>query len=98
MAANSSAPGTPTSSAMTTASPALLHFQSPDVMRFLGRKGGHANVRGELISSCKRRPEGVRVKHWVAGNSIKMYDKAAWVLRIETTIAKTTPFKVLRPR
>ena len=77
---------------------AALHFQSPDVMRFLGRKRVHGNFRGELISSCKRRPEGGRVKHWVAGNSIKMYDKAGSVLRIETTIAKTTPFKVLRPR
>lgn len=77
---------------------ATLHFQSPDVMRFLGRKRVHGNFRGELISSCKRRPEGVRVKHWVYGNSIKMYDKGASVLRIETTIAKTTPFKVLRPR
>jgi hypothetical protein len=77
---------------------ATLHFHSPEVMRFLGRKGVHGNFRGELVSSCKRRPEGVRVKHWVYGNCIKMYDKAASVLRIETTIAKTTPFKVLRPR
>ena len=37
------------------------------------------------------------MKHWAAGNSIKMYDKAGSVLRIETTIAKTTPFKVFRP-
>ncbi len=77
---------------------ATLHFQSPDVMRFLGRKGVHGNFTGEAVSSCKRRPEGVRVKHWVDGNSIKMYDKAGRVLRIETTIAKTTAFKVRRPR
>ena len=42
---------------------ATLHFQSPDVMRFLGHKRVHGNFRGELVSSCKRRPEGVRVKH-----------------------------------
>jgi hypothetical protein len=76
---------------------AMLHFQSPDVMRFLGRKGVHGRFQGELTSSLKRRVEGVRVKHWVAGNSIKMYDKAGSVLRIETTIAKTAPFKVFRP-
>lgn len=76
---------------------AMLHFHSPDVMRFLGRKGLHGKFAGELTSRLKQRAEGVRVKHWVDGNSIKMYDKAGSVLRIETTIAKTTPFKVFRP-
>jgi hypothetical protein len=76
---------------------ALLHFQSPDVMRFLGRKGLHGKFQGELTARLQHRPEGVRIKHWVDGNSLKMYDKAARVLRVETTIAKTTPFKVLRP-
>jgi hypothetical protein len=75
---------------------AMLHFQSQDVMRFLGRKV-HGRFLGELTTSFKNRPEGVRVKHWVAGNSIKMYDKQARVLRVETTIAKTQCFKVFRP-
>ena len=77
---------------------AMRHFHSPDIMRFLGRKGLHGKFQGELTSRLQRRPEGVRIKHWVAGNSIKMYDKAGSVLRIETTIAKTTAFKVRRPR
>ena len=72
------------------------HFKSPDVMRFLGRKA-HGNFTGEIVTSFKNRPEGVRVKHWVRGNSIKMYDKAGSVLRVETTIARTSDFKVLRP-
>lgn len=76
---------------------AMLHFHSPDILRFLGRKGLHGRFAGEVTSSFARRVEGVRVKHWVAGNSIKMYDKAGSVLRIETTIAKTTDFKVFRP-
>ena len=75
---------------------AMHHFKSPDVMRFLGRKA-HGNFTGELVTSFKDRPEGVRVKHWVRGNSVKMYDKAGSVLRVETTIARTTDFKVLRP-
>jgi len=75
---------------------ATSHFQSPDVMRFLGRKA-HGNFTGELVTSFKDRPEGVRVKHWVHGNSIKMYDKAGSILRVETTIAKTADFKVFRP-
>jgi hypothetical protein len=75
---------------------AMLHFKSPDVMRFLGRKA-HGNFTGELVTSFKDRPEGVRVKHWVRGNSVKMYDKAGSVLRVETTIARTADFKVFRP-
>jgi hypothetical protein len=76
---------------------AMAHFKSPDVLRFLGRKA-HGCFTGELTTSFKNRPEGVRVKHWVRGNSVKMYDKAGSVLRVETTIARTGDFKVLRPR
>jgi hypothetical protein len=75
---------------------AMVHFQSPDVLRFLERKA-HGNFTGELTTSFKNRPEGVRVKHWVRGNSIKMYDKGGSVLRVETTIANPSDFKVLRP-
>jgi hypothetical protein len=75
---------------------AMDQFKSPEVMRFLGGKV-HGNFTGEIVTSFKNRPEGVRVKHWVRGNSIKMYDKAGSVLRVETTIARTKDFKVLRP-
>jgi hypothetical protein len=75
---------------------AMLHFKSPDVMRFLGRKA-NGHFLGEITTSFKDRAEGVRVKHWVRGNSIKMYDKAASILRVETTIARTQDFKVFRP-
>jgi len=75
---------------------AMEHFKSPDVMRFLARKA-HGNFTGEIVTSFKDRPEGVRVKHWVRGNSVKMYDKAGSILRVETTIARTNDFKVLRP-
>jgi hypothetical protein len=74
---------------------ATEHFKSPDVMRFLGRKLS-ANFQGELTTSFKKRTEGVRVKHWVRGNSIKIYDKADRMLRVETTIGRTNDFKVLR--
>jgi hypothetical protein len=75
---------------------ATEHFKSPDVMRFLGQKL-HGNFKGEVTSSFKSRIEGVRVKHWVRGNSVKMYDKAGCVLRVETTLARTNDFKVWRP-
>jgi len=76
---------------------AMRHFKSPDVMRFLARKA-HGNFTGEITSGFKDRAEGVRVKHWVRGNSVKMYDKAGSILRVETTIARPGDFKVLRPR
>lgn len=76
---------------------AMHHFKSPDVMRFLGRKA-HGNFTGEITTSFKDRAEGVRVKHWVRGNSIKMYDKAGSVLRVETTLSNPKDFKVYRPR
>jgi hypothetical protein len=89
--------------------PRLVHhglrtFASPDVMRFLGRqtptRSGRAqgNFKGEIISDLKHRPEGIRVKHSVNGNSVKMYDKEGSVLRIETTINKTEDFRVYRAK
>jgi len=76
---------------------AMLHLKSPDVMRFLADKAP-GNFTGQIVTSFKRRVEGVRVKHWLRGNSIKMYDKAGSVLRIETTIGQTEDFKVFRPK
>jgi hypothetical protein len=64
-------------------------FGSKNVMRFLGRrvdKGITPRFAGEVISDVCHRPEGMRIKHRVNDNSIKMYDKAASVLRTETTL------------
>src|SRR3972149_6010736 len=66
-------------------------------MRFLGRKLHH-RFEGEVISDFKNRSEGVRVKHSVDGNSVKMYDKFGRVLRVETTIQDPSGFKVFRPK
>jgi len=76
---------------------AMTHFKSPDVLRFLGRSRPSPFFTGELSTSFKNRPEGVRVKHWARGNSIKMYDKAGSVLRVETTIGNPTDFRAYRP-
>lgn len=76
---------------------AMHHFKSPDVMRFLADKAPHGNFTGEIVTSFKDRAEGVRVKHWLRGNSVKMYDKAGSLLRVETTVADITDFMVLRP-
>jgi hypothetical protein len=76
---------------------AMLHFKSPDVMRFLGEKAP-GNYTGQIVTSFKDRAEGMRIKHWQGGNSIKMYDKAGSILRVETTIGNTDEFKVFRPK
>src|SRR5260370_15680208 len=72
-------------------------FSSGDVLRFLGRKV-HGNFQAEITSDFKDRPEGVRIKHRVKDNSIKAYDKAGNVLRVETTMNDPRDFKVLRPK
>jgi len=87
--------------------PSLVHhgiktFGSSDVMRFLGRSGpcDHGKVpatfKGECVSSFKERPEGVRLKHSLNGNSVKVYNKQGSVLRVETTINNPRQFKVFR--
>ena len=38
----------------------------------------------------------MRLKHWINHNSIKMYNKAGSILRLETTINSTRDFKVFR--
>ena len=74
---------------------ALTSFSSPDVMRFLGRRF-NSQFAGQVISEFKDRPEGIRVKHRVNGNAVKMYDKGGSILRIETTINQPYELKVYR--
>jgi hypothetical protein len=81
---------------------AITTFSSCDVLRFLGRSrtpmttGVHHSFQGEVVSDVKTRPEGIRIKHRVNVNSIKMYDKQGSVLRIETTINDARDMKVFR--
>lgn len=70
-------------------------FHSEDVLRFLGHRASVGFTR-EVTSDLQRRVEGVRLKHVVGENSIKMYDKAGRVVRIETTINNPGRFKVRR--
>ena len=92
--------------------PRLVHhgmttFSSPDVMRYLGKRiplTGEVPQRfsGEVVSDLKHRQEGVRIKHSVDGNSLKLYDKAftvvGSVLRAEATVHNGADFRVYRPK
>jgi hypothetical protein len=79
----------------------IKHFGSTDVLRFLGHKTQangqvHGNHEGEVLSSLKARPEGLRLKHQANGNSIKLYDKQGSVLRVETTMNRPHQFRIFR--
>jgi hypothetical protein len=92
--------------------PRLVHhgittFSCTDVMRYLGKPtllSGEVPNRfsGEVVSDIKHREEGVRIKHTINGNSVKLYDKAftksGSVLRAETTIQNGSDFRVYRPK
>jgi hypothetical protein len=76
-------------------------LHSRDVLRFLGRKvpvHGYGRLTASVTTDLKERPEGIRIKHWVNNNSIKMYDKQGSVLRVETTINDARDMKVFRPK
>ena len=80
--------------------PQFLHhgissFASPDVLRFLGQRRP-TRSQGQVTSTLKQRPEGVRIRHSVNANSIKLYDKQSLILRVETTINDPKQFKVYR--
>lgn len=81
---------------------AMTTFGSREVMRFLGRtrlpaRGGvDVRFNGEVTSDLRERPEGLRIKHRMNGNSVKMYDKQGSVLRIETTINDARDLSVYR--
>jgi len=77
---------------------AISAFSTRNVMRFLGKKPQGPYRTGEVISSYLRRPEGIRVKHSINRNSVKLYNKQGSVLRVETTINDPYEFKAFRPK
>jgi len=75
--------------------PALVHhsvmsFGSEQVLRFLQRRDAQ-----EVKSDRRRGPDGVRVKHWLNDNSLKLYDKGT-VLRSEVTLNNPKDFRIWR--
>lgn len=70
-----------------------------DVMRFFGRTvradgRPRARFQGTIQSDVRLFEEGLRLKHWLNGNSVKMYNRIP--LRIETTINHPEEFKAFR--
>jgi hypothetical protein len=71
----------------------VRHFEGLDVMRFLKLQPRTGEIRTELRDVGK----GLRLKHWIEKNSIKMYNHAH-VLRVETTINHPDVFKTYRAK
>jgi hypothetical protein len=92
--------------ALQTIYPRLLSyavntFGSAEVLRFLGQRVPASGkvphcCRHEVVTNLTERVEGVRLKHWLNGNSLKIYDKLS-NLRVETTIREPKNFRVYRP-
>jgi hypothetical protein len=93
---------------LTQLYPSLLHhavqsFGSREVMRFLGQKvplhgNAFAGQKRQIVSDLRGRAEGVRIKHRMGSNSVKMYNKQGSVLRVETTLNDVRELKSPRRR
>ena len=79
---------------------AMITGNSERVLRYLGRPvtaqgNPHRNFRGQVTSRATSFHDGVRVRHWVDRNSVKVYNEHN-VLRLETTINAPGVFRVYR--
>lgn len=80
---------------------ALLTGSCERVLRYFGRPVDaegqpHPAAAPEVVSRAKRWHEGVRVRHWVDENSVKVYNEHN-VLRTEMTMNNPAMFRVWRP-
>jgi hypothetical protein len=92
--------------------PQLLHlgitsFSSADVLRFFGKRATREGAQPgryevDINTDLKIRSSGVRLKHRLGQNSLKMYDKArdelAALLRLEVTLNRCEIFRVYRAK
>lgn len=75
---------------------AMVHSNSTEAMRFLGKRP-RANFEKNVITKYKMRPEGACIKHRIAKNSVKLYGKYRNLLRAEATINNPGEMKSYRP-
>ena len=75
----------------------FLNYSSLDALRFLGRSRLHAGSPADIHSDVESFEESVRLKHYVNGNSLKMYDHAN-ILRVETTLNNPKEFRSYRAK
>jgi hypothetical protein len=76
---------------------AFCHYTTADVLRFFGRSRRPLTNPALQAHADVATFEGTRLKHWVNGNSLKMYDHGT-VLRVETTINNPKEFRSYRTK
>ena len=79
---------------------AVVEVGCADIYRFLGKRPS-ARSAAEVSSRLQTLVQGTRIKHTVGSTSLKMYDKAGRVLRIECTtsdISSFTHYRKVEPR
>ena len=74
---------------------AMTALGCDDILRFMNKR---RSFQGEVTGNLRKCPEGVRIKHFLGGNTVKAYDKAGSVLRLETTINQPKQFRVFRAK
>lgn len=79
---------------------ALITGKGGRIMKYFGapaRKDGqpYRNTDPEIASRTENWYDGLRVRHWCMGNSVKFYNEHN-VLRFETTLNNPAKFKVFR--
>jgi hypothetical protein len=73
-----------------------IHTVKPENIATFFSRSLAASYAQEVGTKYNKQIQGTRIKHFMGANSIKMYDKASKVLRIETTVNNITEFKVYR--
>lgn len=73
-----------------------IHTVKPGNIATFFSRALAAHYSGEVTTRYNKLIQGTRIKHTIGANSLKMYDKAPRVLRIETTINHVSDFKVFR--
>jgi hypothetical protein len=71
---------------------AVLEVGCADLYRFFGKKL-RANSKADGASRLQTLLQGTRLKHTLGATSLKMYDKAGCVLRIECTTSDVSTFQ-----
>jgi hypothetical protein len=73
-----------------------IHSVKPENIATFFSRALAAQYKGEVGTRYNKQIQGTRIKHYMGANSIKMYDKASVVLRIETTVNDIYQFQTFR--
>ncbi len=73
-----------------------IHTVKPGNIATFFNRALAAHYTQEVTTRYNNMIQGTRIKHSIGANSVKMYDKAPGVLRIETTVNDLRQFKINR--